>query len=106
MVGKMVKVLKQDVYLRLLGIIYKYSMFDEARGELLIRYITFKLLDFNFAPIIYEKLQMDTGILMQDKALTKSYDLVIKQMDRKFTQLELLEIKTMVFDILQTGYHL
>ena len=107
----MAKLLNNLEYAKLLILIYSKSNYQKEKALLLYRYVSHHLIHGNFNDGYIEKLAMDLKLINPEKS-----DIIpdtsgvrfqenLKEMDKVFTQFELIEIKTTVFEILTHGFY-
>lgn len=103
MVGK--KINEKD-YLQLLRVIYKFSSFNPKKAKILVYYVMCQILYNKFDSIYLSKLEYDTGIGFTDESLANpnKYREYLMQMEKSFKHLEIIEIKSLIFDVMTKAY--
>lgn len=97
-----IKSLKETDYIHLLKLIYKCSKFNDKKAQLILEYISCKLIENKFNTSFIDKLQYDTTLTVKNMDIIR----IKKQMNKEFTQYELLEISASTFDVINNGYYM
>lgn len=105
----MVRVFKQLDYYNLVCYLYKRSDYNRKKAELLYKYTIFQLLKNGFNEIYTDKLAYDLNIIPDDGTkLTfteREYKTTLNQLNELFNHIELIKLKSKVWDIIHKGYH-
>lgn len=100
------RILKRIDYLELLTLIFKFSKYDKNRATILVKYISFQLLKQGFNQIYIDKLQLDTDMTLEPLPYNnRCIEAIQNEIDLEFEHIEIVEIKSFVFDTLQKGYY-
>lgn len=106
----MAKILKITDYYALLTVIYKYADYDKNNATLILKYVSYQLLKHTYKSIYIDKLILDLNLvdndaLMQINLTEKEYKKTIKDMENTFNILQIMTIKSLLFDIIHKGYY-
>ena len=101
----MAKAINKAKYIDILRIIYKYSNFDINKAEILVKYTSHQMMMHKIDPIYIDKLQYDTRINTKD-INEMDYAKVLKQLHKTYKHFEVIEIKTIIYDSLASGYYI
>ena len=106
----MARILKKIDYLELVLLIYKTSDLDKYKLLILFKYTGLKLIETGFNPLYIDKLVLDLNLLEETKEEGKSYVMVnenklIKELETNFSYYELINFKSIIHDILRSGYY-
>lgn len=98
------RVLKKTDYLQLLILIFKYSDYNKEKAGHLCNYVIKQLSVNGFNEIYKDKLLLDLN-LMQDNKTSCINNLDKNILTDNFDWFEIVAIKSLVWDILHTGYY-
>lgn len=103
----MAKALKKSDYSDLLILIFKYSKYNKAKSELLFSYVAKQLFKLGYNNMYLNKLAIDLDLVDCNKDFEIIQDNINKNviLDESFNMYDVINIKSLVWDILHKGYY-
>lgn len=108
----MARILKKVDYLELVLLIYKTSQLNKKKLLTLFKYTGLKIINLGFNVIYLDKLVLDLNLLEETKEIGNAYLMCMstekdidKELETSFSYYELINFKSIVHDILRSGYY-
>ena len=108
----MAKILKKIDYDSLVILIYLMANYNKKKAILLYRYTAHYIIESQFNVMYIEKLAYDLNLIdIDNKDIIRFDDIKdnfitnITNMDKEFTHLEIINFKSILWDILHKGYY-
>ena len=102
----MARVLKKIEYLELVALIYKTAAYNKDKAIILTKYAIYQLEENHFNRIYIDKLIVDLKIHDEQIEIRNyAHNQTLTELDNNFNQIEIINFKSLVWDILHNGYY-
>lgn len=107
----MARIFKQIDYYNLLCVIYKSANYNKEKSVTLYTYVCFQLLQEGFNKMYVEKLASDLNLISTNetentfKISEKQYKTTTEQLNKLFNYHDLINFKSVIWDMVHRGYY-